>query len=176
MIQSKNDLKIFLAADKEANGFRKAFGLFDATRKYLIRLRKTEYLLNCHKSKSRLLFSKYLLYKLSLKTGFSIGLNSFGKGLYLPHHGCIVVNSSAKFGDNCVVQCGVNISEGVVGGNHCYLGAGAKLVIGARIGNDVIVGANAVVTKPFLEDNIVLAGVPAKKISNNGFSCQRKTI
>ena len=117
-----------------------------------------------------------MLYKLSLRTGFSIGLNSFGKGLYLPHHGCVVVNSLAKFGDYCVVQCGVNISEKVIGGNHCYLGAGAKLVIGAKIGNDVIVGANAVVTKVFSEDNVVLAGVPARVVSDKGFASQRKAI
>ena len=176
MIQSKKDLKEYLLADKHANKFYGFSGYLDLIRKYLNRLRKTEYLLNCHKSKIRLNLSKYFLYKLSLKTGISIGLNVFGKGLYVPHHGCIVVNSNAKFGDNCVIQCGVNVSEGVIGGNHCYLGAGSKLMIGARIGNDVIVGANSVVTKVFEEDNVVLAGVPARIISNKGFASNRDSI
>lgn len=29
----------------------------------------------------------------------------------------------------CSVQSGVNVSEGVVGGNHIYLSAGAKVLI-----------------------------------------------
>lgn len=48
-----------------------------------------------------------------------------------------------------------------MGGQHCYLGAGAKILIGVHIGNHTIVGANAVVTKSFDEENVVLAGVPA---------------
>lgn len=93
----------------------------------------------------------------------------FGKGLYLPHYGYIVVNNTARFGDNCVVQSGVNVSNDVVGGNHCYLGTGAKLMIGVHIKDDTIVGANAVVTKSFDEENIVIAGIPAKKITDKGF-------
>jgi len=31
-----------------------------------------------------------------------------------------------------------------------------------KLGNNVIIGANAVVNKSFKEDNIVLAGIPAK--------------
>lgn len=176
MIHSKVEFREYVSADKKANSFYGFFGFFSCVRKYLLRLRKTEYLLNCNKNKLRLNLSKYLLYKLSLKTGITIGLNSFGKGLYIPHHGCIVVNSTARFGDYCVVQCGVNVSEGVVGGNHCYLGTGAKMVIGAKIGNNVIVGANAVVTKCFQDDNVVLAGVPAKIISNNGFTPERAQV
>ncbi len=121
-------------------------------------------------------FNKLILHRLSVKTGITIGPNTFGKGLRIPHYGCIVVNSSARFGSNCVVQCGVNISEGVKGGNHCYLGAGCKLMIDSRIGNDVIVGANAVVTKQFEDDNIVLAGVPAKILSHRGYADGRKSI
>ena len=112
----------------------------------------------------------------SVKTGITIGPNSFGKGLYLPHYGYIVVNSSARFGDNCVVQCGVNVSESVVGGDNIYLGTGSKLMIGVNIKTGTIVGANAVVTKSFDEENIVVAGIPAKKISNNGTLSGRSNI
>ena len=117
-----------------------------------------------------------MLYKLSIKTGITIGINSFDKGLYILHYGCIVVNGTARFGDNCVVQCGVNVSSDVIGGNHCYLGTGCKLMIRISIGNDTIVGANAVVTKSFDEDNIVIAGVPAEKISNKGFASGRVSV
>lgn len=37
-----------------------------------------------------------------------------------------------------------------------YLGAGAKLLIGVHLADNIIVGANAVVTKSFEENNIVI--------------------
>ena len=61
------------------------------------------------------------------------------------------------------------------GGQHCSLGAGAKILIGVHLGNHTIVGANAVVTKSFDEENVVLAGVPARIISHKGFK-DRKTV
>lgn len=53
---------------------------------------------------------------MSERLGITIGPNSFGKGLYMPHYGSIVVNGTARFGDYCIVQNGVNISESVVCG------------------------------------------------------------
>lgn len=59
-------------------------------------------------------------------------------------------------------------------GKGIYLGAGAKLLTGVRLADNTIVGANAVVTKIFEEGNIVIAGIPAKKISNKGRNSGRK--
>lgn len=87
-----------------------------------------------------------------------------------------MVNGTAKFGDNCIIQNGVNVSEGVVCGGNIYLGAGAKLLIGVHLADNIIVGANAVVTKSFEENNIVIAGIPAKKISNKGTKSGRLKI
>jgi len=42
------------------------------------------------------------------------------------------------------------------------------------LGSGIAIGANAVVTKSFEEDNIAIAGVPAKKISDNGASTWNK--
>ena len=42
-------------------------------------------------------------------------------------------------------------------------------MIGVHIADYTIVGANAVVTKSFDEENVVLAGIPAKIISNKGY-------
>ena len=36
------------------------------------------------------------------------------------------------------------------------------------VADNVAIGANAVVNRDVLEENIAVAGVPAKKISNNG--------
>lgn len=113
------------------------------------------------------------LQSLSERLGITIGPNCFGKGLYIPHYGSIVVNGTARFGDNCIVQNGVNVSESVVCGEGIYLGAGSKIMIGVHLADDIIVGANAVVTKSFNEPNIVLAGIPAKKISDKGMKSGR---
>ena len=66
------------------------------------------------------------------------------------------------------------LKELFVGG--IYLGAGAKLLIGVHLADNIIVGANAVVTKSFEENNIVIAGIPAKKISNKGTKSGRLKI
>lgn len=49
-------------------------------------------------------------------------------------------------------------------GNNVYIGADAIILPGVKIGNNVIVGAGAVVTRS-IEDNSVVAGNPARKIS-----------
>lgn len=177
MIENKNDFKEYVKADMISN--RVSDGLlrfFNVIYKYLYCLRKVAYLYNTNKSKLRIRFWELLLNHYSVMTGITIGPNCFGKGLHLPHYGYVVVNPSARFGENCTVQCGVNVSGSVVGGDKVYLGAGCKLMIGVHIKTGTIVGANAVVTKDFDEENIVVAGIPAKKISNKGMLSGRLKI
>ena len=145
---------------------------------YLHVLRRYEFVMNCLTGwKKRFLsfFLKRRLHRLSVITGIYVPPNTFGKGLFIPHWGAIVVNDNARFGENCVVQNCVNVSDGVVGGNHIYLGAGAKIMLNVHIADDVIVGANAVVTKNVERPNVVVAGVPARIISENGFR-QRRSV
>jgi acetyltransferase-like isoleucine patch superfamily enzyme len=52
----------------------------------------------------------------------------------------------------------------IVIGNNCWLGAGSTILPGVQLGNHVVVAAGAVVTRSFPQDNIVLAGIPAKMI------------
>ena len=61
-------------------------------------------------------------------------------------------------------------------GGGIYLGAGSKLLIGVNLADNIIVGANVVVTKSFNEPNIVLAGIPARKISEKGMNSGRKKV
>jgi acetyltransferase-like isoleucine patch superfamily enzyme len=49
-------------------------------------------------------------------------------------------------------------------GVNCWIGANAVILPGVQLGNHVVVGAGAVVTKSFLEDDILIAGVPAKMV------------
>ena len=53
-------------------------------------------------------------------------------------------------------------------GDNCYIGPGAKLFGDIVVGNNVAIGANAVVNKSFRENDITVAGVPAKVISHKG--------
>lgn len=53
--------------------------------------------------------------------------------------------------------------QGIKIGNNCWIGAGAIFLDGAEVGDGCVIAANAVVTKKF-ESNIVIGGVPAKKI------------
>lgn len=177
MIKNKKDFKEYVKSDMKRNGIPdNHLKYLSVIYKYLYCLRKVAYLCNTNKNKLRIKIWQLLLTHYSVKTGITIGPNCFGKGLYLPHYGYIVVNSSARFGENCMVQCGVNVSESVIGGDKIYLGTGSKLMIGVNIKSGTIVGANAVVTKSFDEENIVIAGIPAKKISNNGTLSGRETI
>lgn len=172
MIQSKNEYYQYLEADRKANRITAPQKKLLVTWRYLKCMRKLEYYINCRKDflgKVCKVTLKWNLYWIGVKAGITLPPNTFGKGLYLPHHGSIIVNDKAHFGDNCVLQNGVNISNDVVGGNHIYLGAGSKILIGVHLADDIIVGANAVVTKSFTEQNIVLGGIPARKISENGF-------
>lgn len=51
-------------------------------------------------------------------------------------------------------------------GDNCWLAAGVTLLPGVKLGNHVVVAAGAVVTRSFPEDNIILAGVPAKIVKH----------
>lgn len=50
-------------------------------------------------------------------------------------------------------------------GNNVWIGDNVSIMPNTKIGNNVIIGANAVVTKD-IEDNMVVAGVPAKIIKD----------
>ena len=134
--------------------------------RYLILLRKAEYYTN------RVILKKWYqfwLNALSIKTGIFIPINTFGKGLALPHNGTIIVNGSARFGDYCVIQTGVNVSANVHGGNYIYLKTRSKINENLTIADHVIVGSNCVVTYLVEYEGCTVAGVQAKRISDIGF-------
>lgn len=112
--------------------------------------------------------------RLGVLLGFHIPLGCFDKGLLIYHSGSIIVNAKAKIGKNCVLHgenCignnGVSDDAPVIGDN-CDIGVGAKIIGGIKLGNNICIGANAVVTKSFEIDGVVLAGVPARIISSRG--------
>lgn len=53
-------------------------------------------------------------------------------------------------------------------GDNVYIGPGAKIFGKIQIADGIAIGANAVVNKSFFEQDISIAGVPARKISEEG--------
>ena len=179
MIKSKQDYCKYIDMDRKALGINrnKPKIIGDEIWKFQILLRKCEYYKNCKKglhNKIYFYYMKLLFKKASIKLGFTIPLNVFGPGLSIAHYGIIVVNENAKIGKNCSIHEGVTI--GATNGNpkaahigdNVFIGSGAKIIGDIKIGNNIAIGANSVVVKDFDENNITIAGSPAKKISENG--------
>ena len=179
MILSKDDLKAYLEADKIAlYRKKKKPGLVDFIWMFEISLRKYEYYTNCNKGllwKPIRYYYKVKNFILGIICGYEIPINCIDKGLSLPHKGTIIISSGARIGENCRIHVGVNIgtAPGCGGvapiiGDNVYIAPGVKMYGKIEIASGIMIGANAVVTKSFTEENICIAGVPAKKISNMG--------
>lgn len=143
--------------------------------------RYTFWMRTCNWAKSAdhlLLFviSRVILRHYSFKYGIMIPYQTkIGKGLYIGHFSCIVVNVEAVIGNNVNLSQGVTIGQknggskagAAVIGNAVYIAAGAKIVGKCFIGDRVVIGANAVVTND-IPENAVCVGIPAKIISYKG--------
>ena len=180
MIDSRETYQYYIKQDRLALGRRqdarpRLFG--DEIWKFEILLRKVEFDLNCRRGPVGKLVGKWhkmRFHRLSVRLGFTIPPNVFGPGLSIPHYGTIVVHGNVRAGKNCRLQEGVTIGatngshEAAVIGDNCYFGSGAKVIGAVRIADNVAVGANAVVTKDIEESGTTWAGIPAKKISDQG--------
>ncbi|WP_099292511.1 MULTISPECIES: acyltransferase [unclassified Butyricimonas] len=69
----------------------------------------------------------------------------------------------------------INRAASVAIGDHVWIGTGVDIEKDVNIANDCVVGAHAVVTKKFLDEHIVIAGVPAK-IVKTGISWSREKL
>lgn len=179
MIRNKADLKSYLDQDHKAlmiyDNQKRPRPFYDEVWKFQVALRKAEYAVNCKKGMFYLpyrLYRKIIFHRWSVKCNFTIPLNSFGPGLSIAHYGTIVVNSNAQIGKNCRIQEGVNIGssggdKSPLIGDNVFIGSGAKIIGDIQIADNIVIGAGAVVVKSFAEQGITLAGVPAKKISDN---------
>lgn len=106
--------------------------------------------------------------KLGKKMGIEIMPSYFGRRLKI-WHGNVIINYNAVIGDDCEFHGNNCIGVGTNGkcpiiGNNVNIGVGANIIGNAKIANGIIIGANSFVNKQFLEENIVIAGVPAKRI------------
>lgn len=82
--------------------------------------------------------------------------------------GC-VVHKDTKIGERVIIDQNTTIGRSLdpadfpTIGNDVYISAGVRIIGNIHVGNNVIIGANAVVNKD-IEDNCIVAGVPAKVI------------
>ena len=177
MIRNKKELREYLLYElKHYENVKFEFleiTEFQIIKKFLKLLRKTEFYINTNK-KIRAFLYKIRLKRMQNKYALQIPINVFDKGLRIMHVGPILVNGNAKVGKDCVLHMNTAI---VAGGrdnrapilkDNIVLGVGAVILGGVIIESNNVIGANAVVNKSFEEKNIAIAGVPAKKISNNG--------
>lgn len=182
MIRSKQDYLNYLSQDKKALGIgkvtiiNKLISLISPNHIWTFqkRLRKLEYYSNCKDQGLYKIYKYYLMYKfknISLKLGFSIPINVFGPGLAIVHYGTIIINGATKIGANCRMHACVNIGasggqkEAPQIGDNVYIAPGAKIYGDIKIANNTAIGANAVVNKSIDRENTMVAGIPAKIIS-----------
>lgn len=99
--------------------------------------------------------------RLSVKLGFSVGIDVFGYGLVIPHKGTIVVGGSNRIGNYVVLHTSTCITDnGKDIGDGLYLSTGAVITAKVKLGNNVSIAANSVVNKDY-DGNCLLAGAPA---------------
>lgn len=149
--------------------------------RHQILLRKAEYHVN-NGHRIRGIIYRARLQRLQNLFGMHIPLNVFDIGMRIMHTGPILVNANAVIGKKCILHIGTSIVAGGTGerapkvGDNVIFGVGAVALGDISIADGVAIGANAVVNKSIEEPNIAVAGVPAKKISNNGRESWGKKI
>ena len=139
--------------------------------KYLKALRKAEYHYNNRKNiihKIMYFFARRRKNKLGRTLGIEMWENSFDCGLKIWHSGNIVINGKSRVGKNCILHGNNCIGNSGLSsecpriGDNVRLGFGATIIGNVEIANNVTVAAGAVVINSCLQENAILAGVPAK--------------
>ncbi len=106
--------------------------------------------------------------------GFQIPhTTTIGRGLFLAHHGTIVINPNSIIGENCNIAHGVTIGKVNSGeregcpviGHRVWIGPNAVLVGKIHIGNDVLIAPLSFVNFDVPEGCLVV-GNPATVVPN----------
>jgi acetyltransferase-like isoleucine patch superfamily enzyme len=92
----------------------------------------------------------------------------------------IIIGNNCVISTECIFRCGdghtvidsetgepLNEPRDVIIGNHVWIGARTMLLKGTYIPGDSIVGAMSLVNRAFDEDNIMIAGTPARIIKHD---------
>lgn len=111
---------------------------------------------------------------------------NFGNRVEAQYINIMLHSDSLTIGDNCMFSNLINIitdghsvidsntkellnipKHNITIGNHVWISQGATILKNAQIANNSIVAHSAVVTKPFNETNVIIAGNPAKIVKRN---------
>jgi serine O-acetyltransferase len=172
VIQSREDLRRYLATDLEMNGLLPRWSpRYRLTRRtvYFQRLlRRSEYWANCRgdplgRAVSAVLNARLIL--LGERMGMSLPRNVFGPGLSIAHSGLLVANADARVGARCRIHHGVTLA-GADGqapsiGDDVFIGPNVVVVGGVSVGDGAVLLAGSVVTAD-VPAGATVAGVPAK--------------
>ena len=184
-INNKEDLNRFLEIERVRYGRKNvriplfAIGENQILWKHIALLRKTEYHNNAG-NRMLFLFYRLRLRRLQIKYCLSIPRNVFDAGLKIMHLSPVLVNSDARVGKNCTLHMNTGIVAGGTNdcvprlGDNIVLSMGSVVLGNVTLANGIVAGANAVVTKSFSEEDITIAGIPAKKVSDRGVSSWSK--
>lgn len=94
-----------------------------------------------------------------------------GSGKYYQGIGKIIIGKGTWIADNvAIITSNHDFNdlnrhsqpEDVVIGDNCWIGINSVILPGVKLGNHVIVGAGSIVTKSFLENDIIICGNPAR--------------
>lgn len=115
------------------------------------------------------LFAALMHRHLRFKYGVRIHADcEIGYGLYIGHPMGILINHTARIGNNCNLSqfttIGSNYERAAEIGDNVYIGPSVCIVEHVKIGHNATIGAGAVVVRDVPEDSTV-AGNPAKVIS-----------
>lgn len=142
-------------------------------RRHQILLRKTEYHINSgHRFLSRIYRMRLELFQ--MKWRIHIPPNVFGRGLRVMHVGEMHINGMARAGENCTVHAHTSLAAAGFNDGVPTIGNGVVLFMGAIVAGDihiadnVVIGANSVVSRSVEEENVTVAGNPAKIVSHKG--------
>jgi sugar O-acyltransferase (sialic acid O-acetyltransferase NeuD family) len=97
-----------------------------------------------------------IMHRVIVSSDVYIGEGTLVNAAAIIHHNVVI-------GDYCEISPAATLLGDVRVGNYSSIGAGAIILPKISIGSNVIIGAGAVVTKN-VEDNISVAGVPARRM------------
>lgn len=179
IIKTRAELKDWIAYEKKRANARD--GLY-----YLLQVRENEILYRhvrllryteFHKNsghKIRFMISFFRLLRIQNRYSIHVPLNACGRGFKIMHLGPVLINGTAQIGEDCTMHVNTGLVAGGVSndapviGNRVVVGIGAIVLGGITVADGVAIGANAVVSRDVIEQDITVAGAPAKKISDHG--------
>jgi acetyltransferase-like isoleucine patch superfamily enzyme len=86
-----------------------------------------------------------------------------GKNVWIgPHVSLVSMNHDLNDYQNFI------LTDPIIIGDNCWLATGVIILPGVKLGNHVVGAAGSVINKSFRENNIIVAGVPAKIVKKLG--------